>query len=77
MALRIYGGKDSRAWPSQERISKDLNMPIGSVRRAMAQLREKKAIVKTGAKTKSPTYQIRDLNIADMRCQKKTGGSQL
>ena len=27
MALRIYGGKDSRAWPSQERISKDLNMP--------------------------------------------------
>tara|TARA_R100001015_G_C4616770_1_gene172977 strand:+ start:199 stop:1266 length:1068 start_codon:yes stop_codon:yes gene_type:complete len=71
MALRIYGGKDSRAWPSQERISKDLNMPIGSVRRAMAQLRKQEAIIKTDAKTKSPTYQIRDLSIADMRCQKK------
>ena len=70
-ALRIYGGKDSRAWPSQERIASDLGMPIGSVRRAMAQLRDKKAIVKTDAKTKSPTYQIRDVNIADMRCQEK------
>jgi hypothetical protein len=43
----------------------------------MAQLREKKAIVKTDAKTKSPTYQIRDVNIADMRCQTKTGGSRI
>ena len=71
MALRIYGGRDSRAWPSQERIASDLGMPIGSVRRALAQLRDKKAIVKTSAKTKSPTYQIRDLSIADMRCQEK------
>jgi len=53
MALRIYGGKDSRAWPSQERIASDLGMPIGSVRRAMAQLREKEAIVKTSAKTRA------------------------
>ena len=71
MALRIYGGRDSRAWPSQERIASDLGMPIGSVRRALAQLRDKKAIVKTSAKTKSPTYQIRDPSIADMRCQEK------
>ena len=71
VALRIYGGRDSRAWPSQERIASDLGMPIGSVRRALAQLRDKKAIVKTVAKTKSPTYQIRDVNIADMRCQEK------
>ena len=71
MALRIYGGKDSRAWPSQDRIASDLGMPIGSVRRAMAQLRKQKAIVKTSAKTKSPTYHIRDMSIADMRCQKK------
>ena len=72
MALRIYGGKDSTAWPSQERIASDLKMPIGSVRRAFAQLREKKAIIKTDAKTKSPTYQICNVNIADMRCQEKT-----
>ena len=39
MALRIYGGKDSTAWPSQDRIASDLGMPIGSVRRAFAQLR--------------------------------------
>lgn len=71
MALRIYGGRDSRAWPSQERVASDLGMPIGSVRRALAQLRDKKAIVKTSAKTKSPTYQIRDVDIADMRCQEK------
>ena len=30
MALRIYGGRDSRAWPSQERVASDLGMPIGS-----------------------------------------------
>ena len=71
MALRIYGGKDSTAWPSQDRIASDLGMPIGSVRRAFAQLRDKKAIIKTEAKTKSPTYHIRDINIADMRCQQK------
>ena len=72
MALRIYGGKDSRAWPSQDRIAEDLRMPIGSVRRALGQLRERKAIVKTDAKTKSPTYRIRDLSIADMRSQKES-----
>jgi len=71
MALRIYGGKDSTAWPSQDRIASNLGMPIGSVRRALAQLRERKAIVKTNAKTKSPTYQIQDLSIADMRCPEK------
>ena len=71
MALRIYGGKDSTAWPSQDRIASDLGMPIGSVRRAFAQLRDKKAIIKTDAKTKSPTYQICNVNIADMRCQQE------
>ncbi|QDP45822.1 MAG: hypothetical protein Unbinned5179contig1004_14 [Prokaryotic dsDNA virus sp.] len=71
MALRIYGGKDSTAWPSQDRIASDLGMPIGSVRRAMAQLRKQEAIVKTSAKTKSSTYHIRDMSIADMQCQEK------
>ena len=72
MALRIYGGKDSTAWPSQERIASDLGMPIGTVRRAFGDLRKKKIIIKTNAKTKSPTYHIRDISISDMRCQKES-----
>ena len=40
ISLRIYGGKDSTAWPSQDRISKDLGMPIATVRKAFAQLRK-------------------------------------
>ncbi len=72
MALRIYGGKDSTAWPSQERISSDLKMPIGTVRRAFSDLRKKKVITKTDAKSKTSTYHICDMSISDMRCQKES-----
>ena len=53
MALRIYGGKNGQAWPSQERISNDLNMPLPTVRKAFSALRKKQFIVLDGkAKTK-------------------------
>ena len=73
VSLRIYGGKDSTAWPSQDRISKDLDMPIATVRKAFAQLRKAEFIkAKDGARTKTTTYQIVDANIPNMVCQQNT-----
>ena len=69
MALRIYGGKDSLAWPSQERISKDLDMPLPTVRKAFAALRKKDFIVLDG-KAKTRRYRIMD--ISNMVCAPKT-----
>ena len=72
-ALRIYGGKDSTAWPSQDRISEDLDMPIATVRKAFAQLRKAELIkAKDGARTKTKTYQIVDVHISNMVCQQNT-----
>tara|TARA_Y100000004_G_C8935904_1_gene422042 strand:- start:413 stop:1495 length:1083 start_codon:yes stop_codon:yes gene_type:complete len=70
LALRIYGGKDSRAWPSQERIAMDLNMPIPTVRKAFRSLRDKGIIKEDkSAKSKTKTYELFD--ISNMVCQKK------
>lgn len=73
MALRIYGGKDSTAWPSQDRIASDLGMPIPTVRKAFAALRSKGLIkANRNARTKSTTYQIVDVHISNMVCQDKS-----
>lgn len=68
LALRIYGGKDSRAWPSQQRIAMDLNMPIPTVRKAFRCLRDKKIIKEDkSARSKTKTYELSD--ISNMVCQ--------
>lgn len=62
-ALRIYGGKDSIAWPSQETIGKQLGMPLPTVRRAFGDLRKNGWIVGTGKeKGKSRRYKIKDIS---------------
>ena len=65
MALRIYGGKNGQAWPSQERISNDLNMPLPTVRKAFAALRKKEFIVLDG-KAKTKKYRVMDISNMDI-----------
>ncbi len=65
MALRIYGGKNGQAWPSQERISNDLDMPLPTVRKAFAALRKKEFIVLDG-KAKTKKYRVMDISNMDI-----------
>ena len=65
MALRIYGGKNGQAWPSQERISSDLDMPLPTVRKAFAVLRKKEFIVLDG-KAKTKKYRVMDISNMDI-----------
>ena len=65
MALRIYGGKDSRAWPSQERIASDLGLAPVTVRKAIKALKDRGYILELTRKGKTKTYAVQPKRITD------------
>lgn len=65
MALRIYGGKDSRAWPSQDRIASDLGLAPVTVRKAIKTLKDRGYILELTRKGKTKTYAVQPKRITD------------
>lgn len=64
-ALRIYGGKDSRAWPSQDRIASDLGLAPVTVRKAIKTLKDRGYILELTRKGKTKTYAVQPKRITD------------
>ena len=65
MALRIYGGKDSTAWPSQDRIALDVGLASVTVRKAIKTLKQRGYIIEMSRQGKTKTYQIGSKRITD------------
>ena len=65
MALRIYGGKDSTAWPSQDRIALDVGLASVTVRKAIKALKQRGYIIEMSRQGKTKTYQIASKRITD------------